>query len=59
MVELDSEGCAVSGQAKTWVKRLPGRGAVLERMQKEEGARSVPWDCKGFHFSLLQSITKE
>ena len=70
MAELDSEGCAASGQAKTWKRRMPGMGAIQERrmpgmgaiqerMRKDEGAGSVLWNCKGFHFSLLQSIMKE
>lgn len=34
-------------------------GAMQERMRKEEGAGSVLWNCKGFRFSLLQSIMRE
>ena len=59
MAELDSEGCAASGQAKTWERRMPGMGAMQERMRKEEGAGSVLWNGKGFRFSLLQSIMRE
>lgn len=59
MAELGSEGCAASGQVKTWERRMPGMGAMQERMRKEEGARSVSWNCKGFRFSLLQSIMRD
>ena len=47
---LDSEGCAASGQAKTWERRMPGMGAMQERMRKEV-LKEVPL----FHLLVFSS----